>query len=58
MTTRILKVKYVGLKVDIEEEVATLRKRQNVISQSLFIPNQSGDGFVCFVDILKGEVIA
>jgi len=58
MKTRVLKIKYVGLKVDIEEEVTALKERQNVVSQSLFIPNQSGEGFVCFVDILKGEGIA
>ena len=58
MKTRVLKIKYVGLKVDIEEEVTALKERQNVISQSPFIPNQSGDGLVCFVDILMGEMIA
>ena len=54
MKTRVLKIKFVGLKVDIEEEVTALKERQNVISQSLFIPNQSGKGFVCFIDVLKG----
>ncbi len=56
MKTRVLKIKYIGLRKDIEEEICELRKRENVSSQSQFIPNQGGEGFVCFLDILKGEV--
>ena len=56
MTTRVLIIKYIGFREDIEEEVTALRERQAVISQSQFISNQSGEGFVCFLDVLKGEV--
>ena len=56
MTTRVLKIKYIGLREDIEEEIYKLREREYVIGQSQFIPNQGGEGFVCFLDVLKGEV--
>jgi hypothetical protein len=56
MKTRVLKIKYIGRKEDIEIEIYELRKRENVISQSQFIPNQGGEGFVCFLDVLKEEV--
>ncbi len=56
MKTRILKVKYVGHRSDIEEELQQLKERCTILNQSHWIPNQRGPGFVCFIDILKEEV--
>ena len=54
MTARVLKIKFLGLKADIEHEVLELKKRETVIGQSQFIENEGGTGYVLFVDVLKG----
>ena len=56
MKTRVLKIKFVGSREDIEEELQHLKERCTVLSQSHWIPNQRGLGFVCFIDVLKEEV--